>query len=126
VAVDTLLPKRCYSCWGIFGVSGGLCNVYREEVPFISTPQCQCCGRTFEFGPCFDAEEDMQCGAYIRITPIYDRARSYMVCVDACRSGVELLETTDFIAPVPFHWSRMWSRKFNQSAKLAQYLAQIA
>ena len=99
--------------------------MYREEVSFISTPQCQCRGWTFEFGPRFDAEEDLQCGACIRITPIYDRARSFMVCDDACRSGVGLLESTDVIAPVPLHWIRMWSRKFDQSAELAQHLTQI-
>ena len=42
------------------------------------------------------------------------------------RSGLELLVLADVIVPVSLHWSRMWSRKFNQSAQLARHFAQIS
>ena len=42
------------------------------------------------------------------------------------RSGLELLVLADVKVPVLLHWSRMWSRKFNQSAQLARHFAQIS
>jgi ComF family protein len=35
------------------------------------------------------------------------------------RAGRELLEGADALLPVPLHWHRLWSRRFNQSATLA-------
>ncbi len=42
------------------------------------------------------------------------------------RAGRELLTHTDLIVPVPLHSTRLWKRRFNQSALLAKPLAQIA
>lgn len=39
------------------------------------------------------------------------------------RSGSELLEQSDLIAPVPLHWTRLIRRRFNQAALLGQALA---
>ena len=36
------------------------------------------------------------------------------------RPGVELLAEADLIVPVPLHRSRLWQRRFNQSALLAR------
>ena len=38
------------------------------------------------------------------------------------RAGHRLIEDADLMAPVPLHWSRFLSRKFNQSAELARNL----
>ena len=35
------------------------------------------------------------------------------------RAGRELLVDADALVPVPLHWRRQWSRRFNQSAALA-------
>ena len=34
--------------------------------------------------------------------------------------GAELLSDADALVPVPLHWRRLWARRFNQSAALAQ------
>lgn len=39
------------------------------------------------------------------------------------RAGDTVLSTADLIVPVPLHWTRLWARKYNQSAELARYLA---
>jgi ComF family protein len=39
------------------------------------------------------------------------------------RAGRELLEQADYLIPVPLHARRLWMRRFNQSAVLAQELA---
>jgi ComF family protein len=36
------------------------------------------------------------------------------------QAGAEMLKGADALVPVPLHWRRQWSRRFNQSAALAQ------
>lgn len=39
------------------------------------------------------------------------------------RAGAELLADADVLVPVPLHWTRLWSRRFNQAMALARVLA---
>ncbi|MGB3866602.1 MAG: ComF family protein, partial [Xanthobacteraceae bacterium] len=39
------------------------------------------------------------------------------------RAGGELLANADLLVPVPLHWRRGWSRRYNQSGALAQVIA---
>jgi ComF family protein len=39
------------------------------------------------------------------------------------RTGIELLRGADLIVPVPLHWTRLWRRRYNQSALLATAIA---
>jgi ComF family protein len=39
------------------------------------------------------------------------------------RAGQELLEQADALVPVPLHWRRSWSRRYNQSGALARVIA---
>ncbi|MBE0703646.1 MAG: ComF family protein, partial [Afipia sp.] len=38
------------------------------------------------------------------------------------RAGAELLHDADTLIPVPLHWKRGWSRRYNQSAALANVI----
>jgi predicted amidophosphoribosyltransferase len=40
-------------------------------------------------------------------------------------AGAELLSGADVIVPVPLYRSRLWSRRFNQSAILAQAMSSL-
>ena len=40
------------------------------------------------------------------------------------RAGKELLADADLLVPVPLHWRRGWSRRYNQSAALARVIEQ--
>jgi ComF family protein len=42
------------------------------------------------------------------------------------RAGAELLEGADALVPVPLHWRRLWTRRFNQSAALAAAIARAS
>lgn len=42
------------------------------------------------------------------------------------RAGGELVAEADLIIPVPLHWLRLWTRRFNQSAELARALATLS
>jgi ComF family protein len=39
------------------------------------------------------------------------------------RAGKELLQEADMLVPVPLHWRRGWSRRYNQSGALAKVIA---
>ena len=39
------------------------------------------------------------------------------------RAGAELLAEADAVVPVPLHWTRLFARRYNQAAVLAQALA---
>ncbi|HXL99201.1 MAG TPA: ComF family protein, partial [Rhizomicrobium sp.] len=41
------------------------------------------------------------------------------------RAGRDLLAEADILVPVPLHRRRLWSRRFNQSALMAQRLAKL-
>lgn len=142
-SLSTLLPERCFSCGDIVGEVGGLCAECWPKITFITKPQCRRCGRPFEFDPFGDVE----CAECLRHPPVYEKARSCMVYDAGCRSlilafkhadrvdmaptlttwlqraGEEVWQGADLIVPVPLHWTRLWSRKFNQSAELARHLA---
>jgi ComF family protein len=38
------------------------------------------------------------------------------------RAGAELLREADVLVPVPLHWRRGWSRRYNQSGSLARVI----
>ena len=40
------------------------------------------------------------------------------------RAGQELLTEADVLVPVPLHWRRGWSRRYNQSGALARVISQ--
>jgi len=113
---------------------------------FITAPQCACCGLPFEF----DAAVGMICGACADRTPFFDQARAVLVYDDASRqivlrfkhadqtdlapimagwmktSAAKLLNDCDLLVPVPLHWTRLFKRRYNQSAMLALNLAKIS
>ena len=39
-------------------------------------------------------------------------------------AGQPLLSEADALVPVPLHWRRQWARRFNQSALLAEVIAE--
>jgi ComF family protein len=39
------------------------------------------------------------------------------------RAGKELLQQADVLVPVPLHWRRGWSRRYNQSGALARVIS---
>jgi ComF family protein len=41
-------------------------------------------------------------------------------------AGADVLSDADALVPVPLHWRRLWARRFNQSAALAQVVARAS
>lgn len=144
--VDALLPPRCLSCGDEVESQGGICGSCWNKLHFIAAPYCPCCGHPFDMA----MPEGALCGACVREAPAYQSARSVLV-YDApsrklihalkyydrtelamtlgrwmARAGAELLEESDLICPVPLHWRRIWSRRYNQSQFLAKELGRLS
>ena len=145
-ALDTVLPPQCLACDALVSEPGALCGACWDGAAFVSAPFCHACGVPFEF----DHGPDALCGACVRARAVFERARAVFLYNDVsrdlvtglkhrdrthgapafgrwlARAGRELIAEADLIAPVPLHRLRLWRRRFNQSALLAQALAREA
>ena len=145
-ALDSLLPPRCLSCGALVERPGALCSGCWSEVDFITPPTCACCGLPFDYEP----GPDTLCGECTREPPAFDRARAVMAYGEAsrrlvvgfkhsdrtegapafagwmARAGGPMVEQAELIVPVPLHWTRLFARRYNQSALLAKTLARLA
>lgn len=141
--LDALLPPRCLGCGEAVDRQGGLCAGCWTRLTFIAPPFCACCGLPFEY----EAQEGALCGACVAAPPPFARARAVLVYDDGsrplvlgfkhgdrihaaraygvwlARAGRELLEDADRLVPVPLHRGRLFRRRYNQAALLAQALS---
>jgi ComF family protein len=140
--VDLLLPPRCLGCGATVLDPASLCASCWTGLTFITAPHCACCGLPFSFAD--EIGQGSMCAACFSAPPRFDRARSALVYDDAsrplilafkradrtdaapmfgrwlARAGEDLLDKADVIAPVPLHRWRLFHRRYNQAALLAQ------
>lgn len=146
LAADMVLPPLCMACGRGVSEHGALCALCWGGIEFIERPFCPVTGTPFPFDP----GEGIVSAAALAAPPPYTKARAVMRYTDAsarivtrfkyadhldaapalarwmARAGADLLDDADIIAPVPLHKSRLFSRRFNQSAELARHIARIA
>jgi len=144
-AADLLLPPVCIACRTRIGTHGLLCGDCFAKVDFIAPPICARLGVPLPY----DAGEPSLSAAAIASPPVYDRARAVARYSETmrdliqsfkyrdrqeglalfarwlARAGAELLGDADLIVPVPLYRSRLWWRRFNQSALLAQGVSRL-
>src|SRR6478609_1052261 len=141
LALDIALPTLCVSCRE--PVEGeGVCAACWARLSFIERPYCPRLGIPFVYDP----GPDMLSMEAIASPPAYQRARAAVRYDDIARTlvhalkyqdrtdlapamgrwmaraGRELLEEADVLIPVPLHWRRGWSRRYNQSGALARVI----
>jgi len=145
VLADNLWPPLCISCDIPIQDSNGLCSSCWARMRFLSTPQCSACGVPFPF----DVGSQALCVACARSHPPYESARASLIYDDASRGmilaykhgdrtdlvpaltkmmmrpGAVLLDRADIVAPVPLHWTRLLSRRYNQAGLISNRLAKI-
>ncbi len=143
---DALLPPQCLACRARVEVPGQLCARCWRGVAFIEGAGCAICG--YPFG--HDHGPGTLCGACLARPPVYDSARAVLRYDEAsrvlilalkyrdrlegagsfgawmARAGAEMLAGADLVAPVPLHRWRLFSRRYNQAALLAQGVARAA
>lgn len=142
LALDIALPTLCVACRE--PVSGeGVCGACWADLSFIAPPFCPRLGIPFVYDP----GPDLMSMEAIADPPAYRRARAAVRYDDVARTlvhalkyqdrtdlaptmgrwmaraGQELLADADALVPVPLHWRRGWSRRYNQSGALAQAIA---
>ena len=143
--LDFLFPPLCLQCRRHVGEAGGLCAPCWAAIRFIEGPVCATCGLPFDM-PVY---EETNCAACLAEPPSFDRARAVMRYDEASkdailafkhadrldlvpsfarwleRIGGTVLDECELVVPVPLHRSRLWSRRYNQSAELARALARL-
>ncbi|MGD0433745.1 MAG: ComF family protein [Acetobacteraceae bacterium] len=144
-ALDLLLPPSCVLCFTAVDAPRLLCGDCFGKLSVISEPWCGCCGAPFELA--WHAVEGGLCQRCIDAPPPFERARAALNYDDASRrlvlpfkhgdriefasvlarlmaqAGAKLLREADVIVPVPLHRRRLFVRRYNQAALLAQALA---
>src|SRR4051795_3440622 len=143
LALDVALPPLCPSCREPLGDGVGLCAPCWSKLAMIEPPYCARLGIPFAYDP----GPGLLSMEAIANPPAYQRARAAVRYDDVARTlvhalkyqdrtdlapamgrwmaraGHELLGEADALVPVPLHWRRGWSRRYNQSGALARAIA---
>lgn len=148
--LDLLLPPLCPLTEERVSSAGALSVGGWSSLSFIDDPVCARCGAPFEF----DHGAGAECAGCIAEPPAFDAARAGVLYSEAAHDlivaykhadrtdlapmlagwlaragapwfGPEAAGQRALIAPVPLHWRRLWKRRYNQSALLAQRLGAL-
>lgn len=145
LALRLLYPPACVACEAGVDDAFSLCPACWAKMPFITSPYCNRLGTPFAV----DYGMAMLSPAAIAEPPRFDRARAaavhdglarelisrfkYGERLDLARllarlmvqAGAEVIAEADLIIPVPLHATRLWWRRYNQAAVLAQEIGRI-
>ena len=144
--LDVGLPPLCPTCREPVADPGALCSQCWSKLTFISRPYCERLGIPFAYDP----GPGVLSMEAIADPPSYNRARAAVRYDETARTmvqafkygnrldlapamgrwmataGRELLSEADALVAVPLHWRRLWSRRFNQAATLAQTISRLS
>lgn len=142
-AIGLIYPPSCIACEAGVERAHALCPACWSAMPFIERPFCERLGTPFAI----DIGGPLLAPAAIADPPVFARARAVArhdgpardlvhrlkygdrgdlaLAMGAmmARAGAELLADAEVLVPVPLHWTRLWSRRFNQAMALARVLA---
>lgn len=135
--LDFALPPRCAGCGTIVDEVHSFCADCWKQVEFLGDSGCSTCGLPLQ------ATEAATCGGCLAKPPRITRTRAAVAYGDVSRSLAIRLKYGRKVAiartmarymtplivdsaedrllmPVPLHWTRLWTRGFNQSALIAR------
>lgn len=145
--IEIIYPPSCLACRRATMEPGALCAACWSRTPFIAPPYCERLGTPFthDLGPGLISPE-----AFAH-PPVFHRARAVaryeegpardlvhnlkygdrLELAEAmgrwmAQAGAQLLADADSVVPVPLHRRRLFTRRFNQAAALAQSVARHA
>lgn len=145
--LDLLLPHRCQQCGVVVHQAHALCPECWPKMNFITPPYCACCGLPF---PHDYGDVETRCARCLAEPPPYSAARAAIVYDDDSKPLVLRLKHGDqlylapafakwmqraandwmtpetILIPVPLHRMRIFLRRYNQAALLANALAKIS
>jgi ComF family protein len=143
-ALDFALPERCPACGAITADGTNFCADCWPRLHFMNPPWCATCARPFAY----EQDAGALCATCLSDRPLHDGIRAVVAYDDLSRQiilrlkyggkiGLAKLVARQLVrhlpddprgivvVPVPLHWTRLWSRSFNQSALIAQELARL-
>lgn len=143
--VDFALPPRCPSCGLITAGSNQFCVGCWQQLHFLSEPACATCDLPLPYAH----GEGAQCAACLAHPPRHSGIKAAVAYGDISREialklkhggkiglaklVADLLRrylpshaSDALLVPVPLHWTRLWRRRYNQSALIAGHLARIS
>ncbi|MBR5599657.1 MAG: ComF family protein [Alphaproteobacteria bacterium] len=145
--IDFILPPRCLVCGKVINNDNGLCKDCFSNINFITLPYCHKCGtplaktikdNNFLCMNCLNpknknifrisrsmVEYDTYSKKIILDFKFLDHLESKNLLVNWLEiAGKDIFEEgVDLILPIPLHYTRVFERKYNQSAILAKELA---
>jgi ComF family protein len=150
--IDLILPPRCPVNGTIVDSVGAISPQAWKELTFISSPHCPCCGIPFavENDAVFPLMADYLCGQCLSTPRHFEKSKSLLVYDDGSRKmilsfkhadaphlhttlapllvnlGKDFLNPDSVLVPIPLHWRRLVSRRYNQSAILANAMSKIS
>ena len=143
--LKVLYPPQCISCGEFVEETGALCGACWQETPFLGPGVCDCCGVPM-IG---DVAAGDTCDQCMTIARPWARGRAALAYRDngrrlvlalkhgdrldlaqpaarwMARAGAPILREGMLAVPVPAHPWRLFRRRYNQAAALAQALARI-
>lgn len=146
-ALHVLYPPQCISCGALVTSDFGLCGECWRETPFVAGLVCNRCGVPLPGG---DSQESAVCDDCLSIARPWGQGRAALVYRENGRSLVLALKHGDrmdlarpaaawleqaarpvirpkmLVVPVPLHWLRLLTRRYNQAALLSMALARLA
>lgn len=145
-ALDVIYPSSCPICFSAVQEDGFLCTECWAKTPFIERPFCERSGVPFEH----DLGDGLISPDVIANPPVWNRARAVARYEDGparqlvhrlkygdrlelarnmgrwmARAGADVLPGAHLLVPIPLHRRRLFSRRFNQAAALADAVSRV-
>lgn len=144
--IAAVYPPQCVSCGDATESDFGLCGPCWRDTGFIGGLTCDQCGTPL---PGSDRGEQVLCDDCLRIARPWGHGRAVFLYQGngrklvlalkhgdrtdlaralgdwMARTARPLLRADTLIVPVPLHWTRLLTRRYNQSALLAQRLGVV-
>jgi ComF family protein len=142
--VDFALPPRCPACGVIAPGDDRFCSGCWQKLHFLTQPACSLCDLPLPFA----TNGEQYCAACIAKPPRHNGVKAAVAYGDIAREvalrlkyGGKIglarliagqlrryqadLPANALLVPVPLHWTRLWTRSFNQSVLIAQEFGKL-
>ena len=143
--LSLVYPDQCLICDAMVTTSGQLCSTCWRGTPFITGLVCEACGVPL---PGTEASGEAFCDDCLMTPRPWERGRAAIAYRDVgrrlvlllkhadrteiakaaspwlVRAGEAILSTETVLVPIPVHWTRLVTRRYNQSVELSRAVAQ--
>ncbi len=143
-ALQLVYPPQCLTCDTLVTTDFGLCGPCWRETAFVSGLVCDDCGTPL---PGDDPGHAVHCDDCLTIARPWEQGRAALLYRDngrklvlslkhgdrldlarpaalwMAKAAVPLLKPDMLIAPIPLHWLRLLTRRYNQAALLSAAVA---